>query len=146
MSYAVVEAAAVTVLRKHADFDATNCRAGDVSPIKKGLERVVSALYGGVRKDDLTVTMVRHTWTVFLDLYVPYRGEVPELETRLASERQKMIDTVEAYPMLDGTAGVTKAHIINGETPEPLQPKKGAYRGQRLYLEVTEIVKPARQE
>lgn len=142
MSYAVVEAAAVTVLRKHADFDATNCRAGDVSPIKKGLERVCSLLYGGVRNEQVTLKIFRHVWTVNVDLYVPYRGEIPELEGRLATERQKIIDTLGAYPRLDSLAGVTSARLTNADSPEPLRPKKGAYRGQRLYLEVVESVEP----
>ena len=146
MSYSTVEAAAVEVLKKHADFTADNCKAGDLSPAKKGYERVARFLYGGVRPEQLTLTLVKNIWTVNIDLYVPFRGQVAELEGRLATERQKIIDTFNLYPILNGTAGVQWARIINGATPEPLNPKKGSYRGQRLFLEVAEVTKPARVE
>ena len=90
--------------------------------------------------------MLRHIWTVNVDLYVPYRGDVPELEGRLATERQKVLGTFDEYPLLDGTAGVQWARIINGANPEPLNPKKASYRGQRLFLEVAEVTKPGRVE
>ena len=146
MSYSTIESAAVAVLKTHADYDDTNCRAGDVSPIKEGYERVARFLYGGVREEPVTINLLRHVWTVFIDLYVPYRGQVPEFEGRLATERQKILDTFPLYPLLNATAGVTWARITNGANPEPLNPKKGAYRGQRLLLEVAEITKPARVE
>jgi hypothetical protein len=144
MSYANVEAAVVTVIRTHADFDSTNCIAGDRSPIKKGLERVCTVKYGNVRREAITITMMRHIWIVLVDIFVPYRGRIQDMETSLATERQKVIDTLAIYPHLDDLAGVTKAEILNGDAPEPLNPKKSAYRGQRLYLEVHETTKPVR--
>lgn len=144
MSYATVEAAVVAVIRTHADFDVNNCVQGDSSPIKKGFERVVRAWYGSTRREPLTLTLMRHIWTVRVDVFVPYRGKVQDMESTLANERQKVIDTLAKYPRLDNLAGVTKAEILNGDAPEPLNTKKTAYRGQRLYLEVHETVKPAR--
>ncbi len=144
MSYATVEAAALAVIKLHADYDDDNCKAGDSSPIKAGLPRVCRLLYGGGRREELTVTLMRHIWTINVDIYVPYRGELSTLEASLATERQTIIDQLAKYPMLNNTAGVTKAEILNGDKPESLAPKKTAYRGQRLYLEVNEVVKPAR--
>ena len=144
MSYATVETAVVTVLRTHADFDTDNCVQGDSSPIKKGLERVVKVWYGSSRREPITLTIMRHIWTVRIDVFVPYRGRIQDMETSLATERQKVIDTMAKYPLLDNLAGVSKAEILNGDAPEPLNTKKTAYRGQRLYLEVHENVKPAR--
>lgn len=144
MSYATVEAAVVSVLQTHADFDATNCTQGDSSPIKKGLERVVRVMYGGSRREELTITLMRHVWTVRIDLYVPYRGKIQDMEATFATERQKVIDTLAIYPRLNDLTGITKAELLNGDTPEPLATKKTAYRGQRMYLEVHETVKPVR--
>lgn len=144
MSYATVEAAVVTVIRTHADFNSTNCIAGDSSPIKKGLERVCRVWYGSTKREPITLTLMRHIWTVRVDVFVPYRGKIQDMEATLASERQKVIDTLAKYPLLNNLEGVTKAELLNGDAPEPLSTKKTAYRGQRMYLEVHETVKPVR--
>jgi len=144
MSYATVEAAVVTVIKTHADFDDDNCIAGDDSPIKKGLERIVRVWYGGTRRNEVTIKLMEHVWTVRIDLFVPYRGDIHDMEATFATERQKVIDTLAKYPRLDSLAEVTKAELLNGDAPEPLNTKKTAYRGQRMYLEVHEVVKPAR--
>jgi len=144
MSYATVEAAVITAIRTHADFDSNNCIAGDSSPIKKGYERVCRVWYGSSRREEVTISLMRHIWTVRIDIFVPYRGKIQDMEATLASERQKVIDTLATYPRLNDLTGVTKAEILNGDSPEPLNPKRTSYRGQRLYLEVHEIVKPAR--
>ncbi len=144
MSYATVEAAALAVLKLHADYDDNNCKLGDSSPIKSGLPRVCRLLYGGGRREELTLTVMRHIWTINVDIYVPYRGDLSTLEAALATERQTVIDQLANYPRLNNTAGVISAEILNGDKPEPLAPKKTAYRGQRLYLEVREAVKPTR--
>lgn len=144
MSYATVEAAAVTVLRTSDHFNSGNCVAGDSSTIKKGVEQAVRVWYGGSRREPITLTLMRHIWTVRIDVYVPYRGKIQDMEATLATERQEVIDTLAKYPLLNNLSGVSKAEILNGDTPEPLNTKKNAYRGQRLYLEVHETVKPAR--
>ncbi len=144
MSYATCEAAAVAVIILNAVYDSNNCKAGDSSPIKSGLPRVCRLLYGGGRREQLTIKLVRHIWTINVDIYVPYRGDLATLEASLATERQTIIDQLANYPRLNSCAGVTSAEVLNGDKPEPLAPKKSAYRGQRLYLEIKETVKPAR--
>lgn len=146
MSYATIEAAAVLVIQKHADFDTTNCLAGDNKPIGSGLARVCRVLYGGYRKAPITLQVEKFTWTINLDVYVAYRGSKTTLEAALATERQKVIDKLGLYPLLDSATGVVRAEITNGDKPEPLGQKNAAYRGQRLYLEVDEYVTPAREE
>lgn len=141
MSYATIETAAVTTLRLHDDFDSTNCTAGDRRPIAKGYERAASIKYGNLRREEISVTLRRHIWILYVDLIVPYRGEISDMEVTLATERQKVVDTYMNSPRLSNCSGVTRAEIINGDHPEPLMTKKTAYRGQRLYLEVHETAK-----
>lgn len=146
MSYAVIEAAVVTVIQLHANYDTTNCKAGDSSPIKKGYERVCRILYGGERCEQVTLQALKYTWIANIDIFVPYRGVVATLEANLAVERQTVIDQLALYPKLNACAGVVSAEITNSDKPEPLNPKHSAYRGQRLYLQVVEIVTPVRVE
>lgn len=146
MSYSTVEASILAVIRTHADFDTNNVLAGSASAIKKGLARVVRVLKGGHRQEQITIASYRHIWTVNLDMYVPWKGKIDTLETDLATETQKVIDTLHQYPRLNGSAGVTRAELLNANQADPLVNRNGRYRGQRLFLEVHEIVTPTRAE
>lgn len=146
MSYTTIEAAVATVIKKHADFDSTNVIRGENAAIKKGLARVVRLRYGGHRREEITLRSILNTWTTNIDLYVPWRGQIAELETRFQTEFQKIIDTVEAWPKLNSTTGVITADLLNADSPLPLEPTKGGYRGQRLVLETQESVTPTRSE
>jgi hypothetical protein len=146
MSYSTIETAALSVIRLLPVYDDSNCQAGDSSPLKKGYERVVKLLYGGGVRNPLTLTTMQHTWTVNVDVYVPYRGELSVLESTLATERQTIIDQLAKYPRLNNCTGVVDAEITNGNKPEPLNSKRSPYRGQRLYLLVQEVVYPGRVE
>lgn len=145
MTYTEIEQAVVDVLRTHDDFDHDNCLIGDLEGIKKGAERFVRIMYARVTQRPLTITMIEHTWTVKVDIFVPYRGRIQSMETTLATERQKVIDTLAKYPKLNNLAGVIKAEITNGDAPEPLGSRKTAYRGQRLYLSIRQAVQPVRE-
>ncbi len=147
MSYSTIETSLLAVIRKHADFDTTNVQAGEASAMKKGLERTVRILKGSHRQIPVTVMAYRHIWTINIDLYVPWRGDMAALEAALYTEGQKIIDTLHAWPYLDGSAGITSAELLNAGQPEALAgDKKGVYRGQRYILEAIEIVSPTRSE
>lgn len=139
-----IEQAVVDVLRTHDDLNHDNCLSGDLAGLKKGLDRVVNVKYAKVTRKPLTITMVEHIWALQVDVYVPYRGRIQDMEASLAVERQKVIDTLAKYPKLDNLAGVHKAEVVNGDAPEPLSTRKAAYRGQRLRLEVHQAVEPVR--
>ena len=147
MSYDTVQTSALAVIRTHADFDTDNVQAGEASAMKKGLARTVRILKGPHTQKPITIMSYQHTWTIYIDLYVPWKGSIATLESDLYTEGQKVIDTLHEYPCLNESAGVTRAEIINAGQPEALAgDKKGRYRGQRYILEVTESVTPVRAE
>lgn len=146
MSYATLEAAVSTVIQKHADFDATNCSQGDYRQVGHGKARVAVLTYGGVRQEDLTLSQIRLTWTINIDLFVPWGGQITTWQTNFATERQKIVDTLAQWPQLDAAANVVSARILNGAAPGTASLERGAYRGERLFLEVAEVVSASRQE
>lgn len=146
MSYVTIEAAVLTVLRIDTDYTTDNSATGDMGKISKGLARVVNIKYGSSRREPLTITTMRHLHTIFIDSYVPYAGRMPTLHSALNAERDKILTIFAKYPRLNATSGVYRAEIMNGDYPEPLSVSKGPYRGQRFYMEVDELVKPARAE
>lgn len=143
-TYRNIEDAVVDIMRLHADFDETNCQRGGLEGLKKGWERCIRIKYSRVTRRDITLRVVEYTWEVKIDVYVPYRGRISDMEDTLAIERQKVIDHLAKYPHLNNLDGVIRAEILNGDAPEPLGSKKTAYRGQRLYLEIKQGTQPAR--
>jgi len=143
-TYLDIENAVLDILHLHDDFDEFNCQRGGLDGIKKGWNRLIRVMYARVTRKDLTLALVEHTWTIKVDIYVPWRGRIQDMEDTLAIERQKVIDLLARYPLLNATEGVYRAEILTGDAPEPLGGKKTAYRGQRLYLEVKQAVQPLR--
>jgi hypothetical protein len=144
--YLDIETAVLEILRRHDDFDEQNCLAGSLDGMKKGWSRLIRVMYDTVSRKDLTLALMEHTWRIKIDIFVPYRGQIQEMDRALATERQKVIDQLAQYPKLNGLAGVFRAEILNGASPEPLGGKKTAYRGQRLYLEVRQATQPTRSD
>jgi len=147
MSYQTIETSLLAVIRTHADFDTTNVQAGEASAMKRGLARTVRILKGPHVQVPVTLTSYRHTWTINIDLYVPWKGSMATLESDLYTEGQKLVDTLHKYPRLNASAGVTSAEIVNAGQPEAIAgDRKGRYRGQRYILEVRETATPVRAE
>lgn len=146
MSQSVIETGIVGTLRLHADFDEDNCKLYDRRPMNKGLARVVVISYDNVTNEQVTLQYERRTWAYNVDILVPWRGDLTELDTRVATEAQKVIDILAAYPRLNGTSGVQRADFTNSNKPDLIMERKGAYRGRRHILTVLEIVNPGRAE
>lgn len=147
MSYESIETSLLAVIRTHTDFNTSNVQAGEASAMKKGLARTVRVLKGPHTQNPVTIQLYRHVWTIYIDLYVPWKGKMATLETDLYTEGQKIIDTLHKYPRLNGSAGVTSAELLNAGQPEALAgDRKSRYRGQRYTLEVVEVVEPERLE
>ena len=146
MSQTTIEAGIVNTIRLHADFDADNCKLYDRRPLGKGLPRLAVVSYDSVTDEQITIRMVRRIWVYNVDVLVPWRGEIAELDTRVAVETQKVIDTLAAYPRLNATANVQRADFSSSARPDLIQERKGVYRGRRHILNVLEIVDPGRAE
>lgn len=146
MSQAVIEAAIVATIQLHADFDSTNTYVYDRRAIGKGLARLVVISFNNLSKEELTIKFERRIWTYNVDVLVPWRGQLTELDTRVGTETQKVIDTLAEYPRLNGVADVQKAIMTASPTADVITEKKGVYRGRRHSLDVMEIYDPGRAE
>jgi len=146
MSQATIEAGIITTITKHADFDSDNTKLYDRRPMAKGKARVVVVSYNTHRKEQLTLKMERRIWTYNIDVMIPWRGDLTELDIRVGVETQKVIDILAKYPKLNGVAGVQRTDVTIANMPDLIQEKKGGYRGKRHFLDVLEIVDPGRLE
>lgn len=146
MSQSVIEAGIVATIKLHADFDDTNCYIYDRRALGKGLARLVIITYNQMVRTPLSLQVERRTWQYNVDIMVPWRGELYELDQRVGTEAQKLIDTLAEYPRLNGTAGVTRTDMPLASTPDVITQRKGRYSGRRHSLVVQETYTPARAE
>ena len=146
MSQAIIEAGIIRTIKLHADFDDGNCYLYDKRALGKGLARLVVVSYANMGKEELTLQIERRTWTYNVDVLVPWRGSLTELDTRVGTETQKVIDTLASYPRLNATADVQKAVMTAAATTDVITERKGTYRGRRHNLVVFEITNPGRAE
>ena len=146
MSQATIEAGIIATIIKHADFDADNTKLYDRRPMGKGKARVVVVSYAQHRREDLTLQIERRTWTYNVDVMVPWRGDLTELDTRVGTETQKVVDTLAKYPRLNGAANIQRTNMTLSSLPDLIVERKTAYRGRRHSLDILEIVDPGRVE
>lgn len=146
MTQATVEKGIVDTITKQGDFRDTNCFLYDKRSLAKGLNRICIVSYNTHRRQEITLQLERRTWTYNIDVLVPWRGELTELDTRIGIETQKIIDILAKYPRLDGVSGVQKTIMNVSNTPDLLRARRGAYRGRRHLLDVLEIFDPGRAE
>lgn len=146
MSQATVEAGIVDTIQQHADFNVNNCKLYDRRTIGKGFDRLVVVSYNTHRREELTLQSERRIWTYNVDVLVPWRGELFELDQRVGTETQKVIDSLAKYPRLNGVANIQKTIMTVSNFPDIVQARKGSYRGRRHFLDVWEIFDPGRAE
>jgi len=141
-----IEDAVVATIKLHADFDDTNCFAYDGRALGKGLPRLVRVSYASHRRQSLTLQVDRRIWSFNVDVLVPWRGQLAEMDERVGTETQKVIDTLAKYPRLNGTADVQRTDMTVSNTPDVLLERRGTYRGRRHVLDVLEVYDPQRAE
>ena len=146
MSQATVEAGIVGTVRLHADFDSANCVVYDRKPLAKGLARLCFISYSTHTREAITLKLERRTWVYNVDVLVPWRGDLAELDSRIGTETQKVIDTLAKYPRLNGTADIQTTEMVVSTSPDLLAERKGVYRGRRHTLNVLEIFDPGKVE
>jgi len=146
MGQRTIEDAIVAVIKLHADFDDTNCYAYDKRALGKGLARLVVVSYAQHRREPLTLQMDRRIWSFNIDVLVPWRGQLTELDIRVGTETQKVIDILAKYPRLNALANIQRTDLTLSSLPDVITERKGTYRGRRHTLDVLEIYNPQRAE
>ena len=91
MTQATIEAGIIATIIKHADFDSDNTKLYDRRPMGKGKARVVVVSYNSHRKEQITLKMERRIWTYNVDVMIPWRGDLTELDTRVGPKPKRSL-------------------------------------------------------
>ncbi len=149
MSFNNIQSGVTRTLTTHADYSCDNVFADDFRGLGAGNARYVATSLGGFSNEDLTFRQVRNQWLVNLDVYTLRTGEIATAIDNAQTNMQNILDTLNQYPFLNDTTGVTD-HNITVVTPvEPFDPGSGsrnAFLHQQIGLAVTEICTTTRAE
>ena len=122
-------------------FSAANVFEYDNRVLAGGPTRAVVLNFGGYNKSIATFREVFHEWLINIDLYEQWQGSAGQsgaLAT-MTTDRQLIIDTVDAWPLLGG-ASILSAEIISAGPVEPLSIGRTAYIRQRMVCRAREKI------
>lgn len=107
MSYATIEAKVQTILQALAQYANAQVTRGDYSILDVGYTECC-VLRPGPFEINRTGDwgQIGIDWTLYISIYERYIGDGTEF-TNLNTQRQNVIDALNANPSLDGTVGVT---------------------------------------
>lgn len=111
MSYATVQSAVATLIKKVSGYTARNVTEGDYRIFTKGLRKGVVLRKGTSNSQRLAVTAgtsypVRSDHVVNIEVYVPYRTAAKDTRDSLIAETNSILAELRKWPDLNGTAGV----------------------------------------
>ena len=118
MTYAVVESALLTTIRKHAAFTTLNTSQGDYRIMANGATHYAVLQLGSFENERLNIRVDhRRTWNINIELMVPFQGEISTVATAIRDQRQNLLDTISQWTHLDSSGSVYDAFITAADEP-----------------------------
>jgi len=118
MSYNTAESALITILTGIDGFSTANVKAGDYRCLKAGITKAIVLQPGPFTREHQAFQYMRTQWTINIELYIPFGGEMSTVASNIRSVRQEVIDHLDKYPTLDGTAGIVLSLLQGAGEPE----------------------------
>lgn len=146
MAWDNVKSALVGAITQHADYSCANVLVEHSRVLGSGVARAVVINNGGVAREDWTWGTEKLTWTIWVDVYSRWTGQIQAVTANTSSDSQKVLDTISQYPRLNGSTGILNAAVQSIVPVDPINEGRTAYTRQRVSVIVQEIVTPNRQE
>ena len=128
MSYDLIEAGLLTIVRKDSHFSAQNSDRADERILAQGRPVTAILRYGGSDpKRGGANNNLDFTWTTIVDVWFRNQGEIPFYNSNIGEHMNSLLRTFATYPTLAGVADVSSA--FPGASGEVLrwQGDRGAY-------------------
>lgn len=143
MSYTTIEAGVQTLLRALSRFAEADVTRGDWRVLDSGGAPCVVLYPGPFEAEEAGDWGQKwHFWTVYADVFERYTDNGSS-ETAFEATRQDVMDTIHAYPTLNGVSGVTRALARRGGDLQYIYDRDGGgpyYVMQQITIEVVEKV------
>ncbi len=118
MSYVTAENALETILLTVTGFSATNVSKGDYRILGKGSETAIVLNPGSFSRRNLPPGEVTTDWTILLELFIGFTGEISTIASNIRTQRQNIINKIDTYPTLNRASGVLLGELSAGDEPE----------------------------
>ena len=138
MSYATVEAALLTLIQGMTDYDTNNTSQSDYRILGHGKAQAVVLTPGAFTRSTASPQWHRTRWTINIEMYSLFTGDINTAGSTMRSKRQDIIDEIDKYPTLNDTSGVVLARITGGSEYELWSIHSKQYWVQILTCEIEE--------
>lgn len=146
MSYTTVQQGLIRAITNHADFSCNNTVHNDHRSLGDGGAIHAILKYGGFSRQEFSIQRVQHNWTINIELYTRWPGEVVNGQNSADANRQSLLDTINQYPRLADTTGVLRASVFTVNPVEDPTVDFPQYFRQIVTVLAEEVVNPNRQE
>lgn len=125
MSYATGEAAILTIIRAHANYDSDNTSRQDWKPLDSGKAAYYAILRPGAGENaQLSPTSFLRQWVTVVEVWQRYIDDTKPAS--LQARFDELVRQIEQYPTLDGASGVIDASVTGWGDMEEVQRTNGA--------------------
>lgn len=140
MSYDTVESSLLTVIRLLNNYSADNSDRGDYRILGSGVTRAIILNPGNIGNREVVgfPRRIQTDWEIIIELFIPFSGELSTASAAIRTDRQELLDHLDKYPTLNGTANVLHALVVGGQDPEVWTGESNSYWKQTLLMRVTE--------
>ena len=132
------EKALETIVKTVTGFGATNVSRGDYRILGHGKDKAIVLQPGAFTRQNIAPGIVNTAWVILVELYIAFRGEISTIASDLRTERQAVIDKIDAYPTLNKTVGIVLGALEAGDEPELWAVGSRQYWRQMLRVTVKE--------
>lgn len=149
MSFNSIQTGVIRTITTNAAYSCSTVFADDYRALGAGNLRFVAISLGGFSNEDFTFQKVANQWLVNLDIYTIRTGEISVAKNNAQVNMQTIVDTLDIYPFLNDTTGVTDHNVVSISPisfNDPISGSRNAYLHQQLGLAVTELCTITRSE
>lgn len=124
MAYENVQTGLSNVIQKLTNYDSNNVTTADYRVLQRGYTEAVVLRPGPFSQERTEFGGgIEVTWNIMVELFVKYQDDT-QVQNSIRDERQDIIDKINEYPLLGGSAD--HALIIEGAEPTPVFGEDGS--------------------
>ena len=141
MSYENVQTGLSDTIKRLSSYTDSNVTTADYRLLNRGVTKAVVLRPGPFTQERTEFGGgIEATWNIMVELFVKYQDDT-QVQNAIRDERQDIIDKVNEYPLLGGSA--IHAMIIEGAEPTPVFGENGSgphYFMQEMTVAATEYL------